>query len=262
MSDFLFDSLAHPTPVGTWMDRPSGNGFPELEAALTENGFRGACAVGMWGIDGWDPEAFAGGCRKHPLLVPVAGYKPVDSLAIPGELATLRDMGYQGIKLHSRFSSIDVADPLLPHCFESAARLGLVVFWCTFHHCRVEHWPSRDPLASLVDVLRAAPTARVVLLHGGDVDLLRYMQLVRFNDRLLLDLSHTIAKYPGSSLEQDIGFLFKRFDQRICIGTDWPQFSHRTLRDLYEYHADGLPADKRRNIAHLNLARFLGLDDG
>lgn len=244
------------------MNQPAGNGFPELASALAENGFRGACAVGMWGIDGWEPESFAAACRKHPLLVPVAGYRPMDAKSIAGDLASLRDMGYRGIKLHSRFSAIDVADPLLPLCFETAGRLGLVVFWCTFHHCRVEAWPSRDPLASLVEVLRAAPSARVVLLHGGDVELLRYMQLVRFNERLLLDLSHTIAKYPGSSLEQDIGFLFSRFDQRICLGTDWPQFSHRTLRELYERHADGLPADKRRNIAHGNLTRFLGLEEG
>ena len=260
MHDLIFDSLTHPTPSGTWMGKPCGSTFAALAGELARHGYDGACAVGMCGLDGWDPVAFAEACRPYPRLVPVAGYNPADPKRIGDELAALRDLGFRGIKLHNRFSGFAVDAPWLGPCFAQAARLGLVVFWCTFHHNKIESWPRCDPLAALVEVLRAAPTARVVLLHGGDVDLLRYMQLVRFNDNLLLDLSHTIAKYPGSSLDLDIRFLFSQFDRRICLGTDWPQFSHEELRGLFERHAEGLPADKRANLARRNLRAFLGLE--
>ena len=62
----------------------------------------------------------------------------------------------------------------------------------------------------------------MVLLHGGDVQLLRYAELVRFNANLILDLSLTIMKYAGSSLDADLSFLFREFDRRICIGSDHP----------------------------------------
>lgn len=261
MNDLIFDSLTHPTPAGTWMGKDCGNTFAALDWELETHGFEGACAVGMFGLDGWDPVAFAEACRSYPRLVPVAGYKPTDPTCIREELAALCDLGYRGIKLHNRFSGFAVDAAWLGPCFAEAARLGLVVFWCTFHHGRIESWPRRDPLAALVEVLRAAPTARVVLLHGGDVDLLRYMQLVRFNHNLLLDLSHTIAKYPGSSLDLDIRFLFRHLDRRLCLGTDWPQFSHGELRDLFERHAEGLDPDKRASIARRNLRNFLGLEE-
>lgn len=258
--ELIFDSLAHPTPDGTWMDRPVANTFEALVEQLRSHHFAGACAVGMWGIDGWDPARFADRCRAHSMLFPVAGYKPRAMESMAAELGELVSMGYRGIKLHSRFSRFDVADPWLPLCFQEAARLGLVVFWCTFHHTSVASWPSRDPLSALVSVLQSAPDTKVVLLHGGDVDLLRYMQLVRFNPRLILDLSHTIAKYPGSSMDSDISFLCSHFDRHICVGTDWPQFSHQTLRELFQRHTARLPSDKRANIAHRNLMSFLGLD--
>jgi predicted TIM-barrel fold metal-dependent hydrolase len=214
----------------------------------------------MWGIDQWDPEKFIAACRPYPGLFPVAGFRPHRPETLEQELGTLREMGFRGIKLHTRFSKFDVADPLLGLTFAAAARHGLVVFWCTFHHTGIEDWPSRDPLAALVEILREAPTAKVILLHGGDVDLLRYMQLVRFNPRLLLDLSHTIAKYPGSSIASDIFFLCSQFDRRICLGTDWPQFSHGQLRQLFVHHTQNLAREKRINIGHRNLMTFLGLE--
>ena len=33
----------------------------------------------------------------------------------------------------------------------------------------------------------------------------------------------TMQKYRGSSIEQDIKFLFRTFDERICIGSDHPE---------------------------------------
>lgn len=259
MTDLLADSLAHATLSGTWMGKPSGSTFAVLDAALETNGYAFACAIGMWGMDSYEHAAYAAAARPFSRLVPVAGFKPIAGMNFMQEMADLRDMGFRGIKLHPRFSRLNIADPLIAAAMEAAGQLGLTVFWCTFLHDTIDRWQEADPLLALVHQLKAAPSARVILLHGGDVDLLRYMQLVRFNDRLLLDLSHTIAKYPGSSLDADIQFLFRQFDRRICLGTDWPQFSHSHLRELYERHAHGLPVDKRSNIACRNLESFLGL---
>ncbi len=259
MTDLLADSLAHATLTGTWMERPAGSSFARLNAELAAHDFAFACAVGMWGMDGYEHAAYAAAAKPYSRLIPIAGFKPDAGMDLRREVADLRDLGFCGLKLHPRFSRLDIADPLITEVFEIAGQLGLPVFWCTFLHDAVERWPESDPLRTLVRHLKAAPSARVILLHGGDVDLLRYMQLVRFNDRLLLDLSHTIAKYPGSSLEADIQFLFAQFDRRICLGTDWPQFTHQQVRELYGRFANGLGADKRANIGHRNLAAFLGL---
>lgn len=258
----LADSLAHPTLNGTWLGRPAGNTFQHLAAELERHGYRFACAVGLWGQDGFEAEAFARAALRHPRLVPIAGIRPSADAALGVTLDRVRDLGYRGVKLHPRFSGVDVADPAIPATFRMAAERDLTVFFCTFQYGPVERWPSTDPLSALVAALRAAPRARVVLLHGGDVGLMRYMQLMRFNDRLLLDLSHTILKYAGSSLDADIRFLFHVFDRRICVGTDYPQFRHDELRARFDVFADGLSPERRENIAWRNLGAFVGWTGG
>jgi predicted TIM-barrel fold metal-dependent hydrolase len=124
-------------------------------------------------------------------------------------------------------------------------------------HCRIEDYPLSDPLYSLVRLLKRCPNARVVLVHGGDVRLLEYAELVRFNQNLLLDLSLTIMKYRGSSLDTDIGFLFRQFDRRLCVGTDFPEYSPAALRARFDDFSRDLPAEKVENIAYRNLQTFL-----
>jgi len=85
------------------------------------------------------------------------------------------------------------------------------------------------------------------------------MELVRFNNNLLLDLSMTIMKYEGSSIDLDIQYLFKHFDKRICIGTDHPEYSPKELEKRFIYFSKDISDEKKRNIAFLNISKFLGI---
>jgi hypothetical protein len=67
-----------------------------------------------------------------------------------------------------------------------------------------------------------------------------------------------MCKYKGSSVDLDVRFLFENFDRRICIGSDSPEFSLDVMRERFDFFAHGLPGEKIRNIANLNLSRFLG----
>jgi hypothetical protein len=98
-----------------------------------------------------------------------------------------------------------------------------------------------------------------VLAHGGVTELLKYADLVRFAPQLLLDLSFTIMKYAGSSLDLDLAYVIKNLDQRVCVGTDFPEFDHAALRKRFEALTRGLPAAKIRNAASENIRSFLGI---
>lgn len=254
----LFDSLSHPTVSGKWLgNRPST--FDALSRELREANFLGACAVGLDGVEGYGHEAFLKACSAHPDLVPVAGFNPrVKSIA--GEMDTLKRMGFKGIKIHPRFSRLNQADPVLVEVLKAAAERGLVVFYCTYYFCRVDAFPDRDPFYSLVSLLKEAPPARVVLVHGGGVELLRYAELARFNENLLLDLSMTLMKYPASSVDSDIRFLFRHFDRKICIGSDHPEYSHVAVRERFDFFSEGVSQDKLENVAFRNIRKFLGIE--
>jgi predicted TIM-barrel fold metal-dependent hydrolase len=254
----LFDALAHPTLSGRWLGREVAADFDSLVASLREAGYARACAIGLDGVEGYAHEPFMAACRRHPELVPVAGFN-LQRDGSPAALQALREMGFVGIKMHARFSGLTQQLGLLGPAMQAAGDAGLVVFYCTYMHCGVAGYPRRDPFESLVELLAQAPQTRVVLVHGGDVSLLRYAELVRHEPRLLLDLSLTMMKYAGSSIDQDLGFLFRRFDRRICIGTDWPEYSPAAVRQRFETLAQGIGAEQRRRIAGENLMQFLGL---
>lgn len=256
----LFDSLSHPTLTGRWPGRTVDASFARLNTELAANGFVGACAVGLAGVERYEHQAFAVACAAYPSLVPVAGYGFHDG-DVDQELAYLRRLGYVGIKIHPRYSGVELGDPRLSETVTAAARHQLVTFLCTYHHTGLPDYPRSDVFVDTVDILRSAPDSRVVLLHGGDVQLMRYAELVRHNDNLLLDVSFTMLKYAGSSLDADLRFLFGHLDQRVCVGVDHPEFSHAQMRARFEELAAGLPETKRRNVGSASLLRFLGIAD-
>jgi predicted TIM-barrel fold metal-dependent hydrolase len=254
----IFDSLAHPTLSGDWLGRGVAAGFGTLVADLRRAGMPRACAVGLQGVEGYEHAAFAAACRPHPELVPIAGVDPVADAGV-GRMRALRDLGFRGIKLHPRFSRFTQDMQCLGDLFAAAGEAGLVVFLCTYLHCAAEQAPRQDPYYDIVAALARAPHTRVVLVHGGDVQLLRYAELVRHNDNLLLDLSMTMMKYAGSSLDMDLRFLLASFDRRVCVGTDWPEYGTQEVARRFEALSAGLTDAKRDNAAQANLARFLGV---
>lgn len=255
----LLDSLAHPTISGSWLDCQEPADFEHLSTQLERADFVGACAIGLDGVEGYSHETFAERCRAHPQLIPVAGFNPERDSTLAA-MMKLKRLGFRGIKIHPRFSKLTRSMHTLVPVFRNAAQADLPVFLCTYFHCSIHHYPLQDPFTSLVGLLADSPETRVVLVHGGDVQLMRYAELVRFNDNLLLDLSLTIMKYQGSSIDLDLQFLFHSFDRRICVGTDWPEYSPEQLRKRFESFSAGLTDEKKRNIAHRNLLTFLGVD--
>lgn len=253
----LFDSLAHPTLSGKWLNSPSDASFELLDVSLAEAGFVGASATGIGGVEGYDHHQFIAQCNRFPKLIPIAGLHPESEAQIFSEISLIKQLGFSAIKIHPRFSRIKSLERTLTEVFLAASEAQMPVYYCTYLHSEISQYPLADPIFALVAALKAAPLAKVVLLHGGDVQLLRYAELARFNPNLLLDLSMTICKYAGSSLDQDIRFLFHSFDRRICIGSDHPEWSHLALRKRFEFFGEGLPQEKIDNVGHRNILNFL-----
>ncbi len=252
----IFDSLSHPTLTAKWQNVEAS--FSHLDSALKEENFLGSLAVGLAGVEGYAHESFYKACSAYPLLYPIAGIDP--RTCDTRELDFIQNLGFYGVKVHPRYSSLSLEEDrlLLLELFKELERRGLPLLFCTYFHTRLGAYPKQDPLYSFIRLIESLEL-KIVLLHGGDVRLLEYAELVRFQDNLLLDLSLTICKYEGSSLDLDIAFLFSNFDRRICLGTDHPEYSHKKLRERFEHFSQGLEKDKRENIAHKNIMSFLGI---
>ena len=233
-----------------------------LSKNLARTGFSRACAVGLAGHEGYNHTIFAQRCKKFPAMVPIAGVTPKLSSMIETELDEVVALGFCGIKIHPRISGCGYGSPELAATFAAAERRQLVVFLCTYFHASIATYPDEDPLFALIGVLKRTKDLRLVLLHGGATDVMRWMHLACHSPNILLDISYTMMRYAGSSLDPDLKWLFRNFFRRTCFGTDHPEWSHLEVKERFNSLAWGSDPEAVRRIGGLNLAQFLGVELG
>ena len=257
-----FDSLVHVTRDGRWINGRDDASYARLMAELDDGCVARACLVGLPGVVDND---YVLHCARASdgRLVPIAGVDP--SRANDGDDAAdavaraARD-GFAGIKLHPRLNGYD---PLGKECLRAitaAAEHGLIVFLDTLFRQRSRTTPYA---ADIIDTIaHECPGASVVLLHGGGAALLDVAEVVRLHPSLILDLSLTLMRYAGSSLDADVRWVMGRLDQRIVIGSDMPEYTPGEAFRRAEQLADGMSPEKWANIAHRNLDRLFPVAAG
>lgn len=253
----IFDSLTHPTITGKWFQSKNEASFANLKKDIEEQDFIGACVVGLNGVEGYNHKAFIDACSVSDKFIPIAGLSPIGA-DIEKEITLIKATGYKGVKLHPRFGGFDLTNQKeeLIKIFRECGRHNLVIMLCTYLGCSIEVFPTKDPYWELVDIISKTPETKLILMHGGTTRLLQYADIARFNKNILLDLSYTMMKYKESSLDLDMKYLFKTFDQKICIGSDHPEFSLAEFRERAEELAEGLESRKVENIFHKNITSF------
>lgn len=259
----LFDSLQHPFPVPEWLDARFAH-RQQLDGILAERidaGVRQSLAVGMGPrLGGYDERTYAEWVRRSiPGAEPVAWCCPAElkGRSLNSEMQRLRSLGYVGIKLHPRLADFCYDDPCLPDLIKAAADHGLVSLICTYP-AAVRPDAHRMSFESLCGLLARIDQSPLILLHGGLTRVLELSELLRSCSNVLLDLSFTMLRYAGSSLDLDLRFLMQTFDRRLCVGSDHPQYTLDEFRRRFDALSQGLELSKRQNIAFGNLQRLFG----
>lgn len=263
----LFDSLTHPSVDGSWMvpNISHKNTAELLLESMHQYNIRWALSVNMGAVTGnYSDQQYADFIAPNSKkLFPIA-YLNVDLLRgknqnqLQNHFERLVIMGYIGVKLHPRFSDFTFSDPFIAQIIRLASIQKLTILLCTYCWGKTTNAISNTPQL-LMTLLNQVQDCNIILLHGGNVLLLQYMEIARTYANVLLDLSFTLAKYQGTSLDLDIQYLFSQFDRRICVGSDSPEFSPEKLRERFEFFCIDLTELKKRNIAYQNLFNFMPL---
>lgn len=250
----IFDSLAHPTISGNWSSSNLDASFDTLYSEMNSNKIIKACAVGLPNFEGYNHFQFINKCAGYSNLIPISGFDLFVN-DIPEEISLLKNLGFKGVKLHPRCGkfSFEKDEKRIIEVMNSCYENDLVVFICTFYSSEINDFPQRDPFWQLVNIFKNSAKTKTILVHGGTTRILEYSDLARFNSNILLDLSYTIVKYQGSSLDLDIHYLFDSFDRKLCIGTDHPEFNYKELRKNLDLLSRDIPRKKLENIYFKNL---------
>jgi len=260
----IFDSLTHPTLDGHWIlpQYPNRSIIDDLLNTMQLNNVQWAFAVGINGIGSYEESSFVklikekGDKKLFPLaFLDISNIKNSNELDL--RIRKIKTLGYFGIKLHPRIAKFNLTYPLLPMAIDKANECGLTVSFCTYFYDNKEdsYLNSIDNLIKLLSSIDSK--SKIVLLHSGCVRLLEYIEIARAFSNVLLDLSFTLCKYQGSSIDLDLQYVFENFDKRICIGSDHPQFSLAHLRNRFEHFSLKIELEKSENIAYKNLNSFI-----
>jgi len=215
-----------------------------------------ACLVGLAGIvdDDYLLEcARSAGDR----LVPVAGFDPSAHASVESArhaIGRLSSKGFPAVKLHPRLNAYDPLDERCLAAIDEAGAHRLVVFIDTLFRQRTH---ATMHAADVIDrIAHACPNARIILLHGGGAALLDVAEVVRVRATLILDVSFTLLRYAGASLDSDLRWTMSHLDQRVVVGSDMPEYTPEMAFARAEELTADLPEEKRENIMHANLDRL------
>lgn len=258
----IFDSLLHPTIDQRWIDSREliNASVKSVIAAMLKNNISKGLAVGLRGVGGYDEKEYVNFVRaSSDALVPIAFFDVLahrSTREIHSKLVYLKALGYKGVKLHPRIGTFNLDHPSLPSIVKQANDLDLAVLFCTYFYSNFTS-SFRNNTDLFVSFMEKIPMEKIILMHGGGIHLMQYAELARHFPNSLLDLSFTMLKYAGSSLDLDLKYLFEKFDRRICIGSDSPEFDLSELRLRFEALSGNCSEDKKKNIAYKNLENFI-----
>lgn len=255
----LFDSLVHVTEDGSWFGSQLNASIEHLERISADVAPYRACIVGIDGFN-MSPKFLLDVCRRRPeTYVPIAGLNPrlyASEAAVHEIVRERAEQGFAGVKIHPTLNDVHLDDRPFAWVLDACASAGLAVFLCT-NLRRAGYAPRLPPVELVYQALMSHPDTRVLLLHGGTVDLLSYADILRTLPNAMLDLSFTLLRYEGSSLEADCAFVLRQFNRRCTVGSDFPELSPVALRARVEALGVALNPQEVEAVLSRNLDRFL-----
>jgi len=107
------------------------------------------------------------------------------------------------------------------------------------------------PVDLIYRLLVRHPNTKCLLIHGGTTDLLALSDIVRSLPNVLLDLSMTLLRYRGSSIDLDLHYVLSRLDQKCVVGSDFPEHLPDEAKRRVLELMNGCPSEKLASISSL-----------
>ena len=251
----IFDSSTHPTLDGTWTKGRRGITFDELYVERNSTNVSRILAIGLPGVGQYDHLNFKSKCDEYDFEA-IAALTTTETTKISAEVERIAKLGYRGIKVHPRLLKENRNLDYLSEVFSSCVSHEIVCLLCTYSADSAGMLPERDPYYQICESLNRNPTTRLILMHGGVQRVRHFSDLVRQSSSILLDLSFTMMTNETSTTFSDIQSVLIELDQRICFGSDSPEFGLSQFRSRLDVLLRDLPIDKQQNLSYRNLLRF------
>ncbi len=254
----FIDSITHVTPDGKWFHTHHDASESRLLDEMDKAGVSKAVVVALAGYIANDYVLEV--CQRHDdRLIPCGSFNPAAYDYPHGAASEFKrvfsNASFPFVKLHPRLNGYHLHDPRLLATLDIVAELPsfrAVYLDSLFYNAVVAS--AKHPVDALHEIAVRYSHLKFVFLHGAGTNLLHLFEAIKPCSNIFLDLSHTLPYYSGSSLEEDFRFLIRRFDRRLMLGSDFPEYTPAKTLLVFNRLSDGLEEEKRLNILHRNLA--------
>ena len=165
------------------------------------------------------------------------------------------------VKFHNRLCGYSFYDEIFLKVLEynnSLSKPIPIAICGIFHDSSI--YKAIVPPVYIFELAQKFSKTQFLILHGAGTWIFKTAEMTRSLKNVQIDLSFTISKYRGSSIDQDINWLCKNFDERIIWGSDSPEISQiKALEDLLS-NVGKINSNKLDNILGNNILSLLGVD--
>jgi predicted TIM-barrel fold metal-dependent hydrolase len=255
----IFDSLSHIKSDASWYGTEHDSSIEKLLKEF-DKGLSKTLLVGM---PDDEIEYLITIANQHKdKFIPIAPVIFDDDTShekLEKQILHYKNTGFKGIKIHPRFLNTNLTDENIKTTINIAGKYDLVSLLCTVH--RAPSKPLKRPLHDVIhEICDETHDSKIILLHGGYYDLLATSEVIRSFENTLLDLSATLIRFQDTHILNDIVYLFKTFDRRICIGSDFPEFTIEDVLNIIKnkiLNNNLIDKEKLENIYFNNLNKFM-----
>lgn len=253
----IYDSNVHLTVSDNW-DNVKFNYQTEIEhkfkKILKQYKLKGAACVGIGNIEKYNHTSFINKFKnKNFFLVPALNLDD----KLKSQIDLFSKYRCNAIKIHPRSFKKTLEEIDLDKIFYYCNKRNFKIFICTYFNDVPKNFYNSDPKYIFSKAYKNYRNLKILLMHGGCERLMEFAELSRFSENILLDLSLTITKYAGSSVDNDIKFLFKNFDRKITLGSDFPEVNYDYFIKRVRFFSKNLPTIKKNNIFYKNMLSFI-----
>jgi predicted TIM-barrel fold metal-dependent hydrolase len=259
----IIDSLTHVTPNGHWFSTSHDASEARLLREMDEVGVDKAVVVALAGYI--ENDFVTQLCARHPnRLIPGSSINPV-AYSTPKQAAVeiktlLAETYFAVLKLHPRFNKYDPLDSRCLAVLEEIATDGSPpTIWLDTYLRYCGGLLRKPPVDTVHELVGRFPSLNFMLLHSCGADIMRLAEAVRDCPNAFLDLSYTLCRYKESSIEMDLKYLLRVFDQRTVFGSDFPEISIPEAMADFDSLSLNLDEDIRARVLGENLYKVLSL---
>jgi predicted TIM-barrel fold metal-dependent hydrolase len=196
------------------------------------------------------PDRFISACSVNPMTQSTA--------VLQNELKDLQEKGVKICKLHNRLHKYEPGAAEVYRFLEMNEKLDqpMIISICGIIYDKNIN-PSLPPVHHFQKLTSSFPDTIFIIVHAAGTSALSLYEAVKDNPNVYLDLSFTISKYKGSSVDLDLKYLIENFDRKLIWGSDFPEFTVKKALTDFHSLASAVSDDKKRNILSTNILRLL-----